>query len=92
MEAPSGHFDICAVCFWEDDNIQLGDPTYAPGANKFSLEQSRRNFQAFGAVEERLKRYVRQPRPDELPSPPGEWADACALNSSSLRESTQTTG
>ena len=34
---PDGSYDICKVCFWEADLIQLEDPTYEGGANKVSL-------------------------------------------------------
>ena len=27
-EQPNGHYDICEVCFWEDDPIQFDDPNY----------------------------------------------------------------
>jgi hypothetical protein len=66
-EEPPGTYDICPVCFWEDDPIQLDDPTMPGGANKLSLDESRRNFKDFGAVEQRLRKYVRPPLPDELP-------------------------
>ena len=69
-EESPGTFNICPVCFWEDDNVQFDDPTFAGGANDPSLEEARRNFQTFGAVEERLKRFVRPPEPDELPPDP----------------------
>lgn len=26
-------FDICPVCYWEDDPVQLEDPTFAGGAD-----------------------------------------------------------
>ena len=28
-----GTYDICEVCFWEDDPIQLDDPDFEGGAN-----------------------------------------------------------
>ena len=28
-----GCFDICPVCYWEDDDIQRDDPNYKGGAN-----------------------------------------------------------
>ena len=49
-----GTYDICPVCFWEDDGIQLADPDYEGGANRPSLRQAQQNFIAFGACEERL--------------------------------------
>jgi rubredoxin len=71
-QQPPGTFDICPVCFWEDDNIQFRDPTFRGGANRPSLEEARRNYQAIGAVEERLKLFVRDQRPEEIPPPPTE--------------------
>ncbi|MFC6222181.1 CPCC family cysteine-rich protein [Hymenobacter artigasi] len=64
---PDGSFDICPVCFWEDDYVQLNDPTYTGGANKLSLEHSRIQFAQYGACEHRFKQLVRPPLPDELP-------------------------
>lgn len=40
---PNGNYDICPVCFWEDDPIQLKDQLYAGGANKISLVQGENN-------------------------------------------------
>lgn len=37
FDEPPGSFDICPVCGWEDDNVQLRWPDYAGGANERSL-------------------------------------------------------
>lgn len=66
-ERPPGTFDICPVCFWEDDNVQYNDPDYAGGANVVSPNQARKNFAEFGATERRVLEYVRRPRPSEQP-------------------------
>lgn len=58
---PPGSYEICPICFWEDDNIQLSDFNMAGGANKVSLLEGQKNYEKFGAVEERLIRYVRKP-------------------------------
>ena len=63
----NGSYDICPVCFWEDDPVQLDDPAFRGGANVPSLEEARRNFLAFGAVEERYRERVRPPRAEENP-------------------------
>jgi len=63
---PDGSYDICKVCFWEDDPIQLEDPTYEGGANKVSLIQAKKNYKEFGACERVTIPYVRKPYPDEL--------------------------
>lgn len=63
-----GSYDICSVCFWEDDGQ---DDPYADdirgGPNRgLSLTQARINYAAMGAVETRLLPHVREPRPEEL--------------------------
>lgn len=65
-DKPNGNYDICPVCFWEDDPIQLVDETYKGGANRVSLLQARKNFKEFGACEEEMKENVRPPYEDEL--------------------------
>ena len=67
----TGSFEICEVCFWERDPLQDERPNYSGGANKVSLNEARENFLAFGATEERVIKYVRPPRPEELPG--GRW-------------------
>ena len=42
-EKPCGSCNICPICFWEDDPIQLEDTDYEGGANKVSLRQGERN-------------------------------------------------
>lgn len=41
-EPPNGTYNICPVCFWEDDIVQLDNPDYANGANKVSLNEARK--------------------------------------------------
>jgi hypothetical protein len=49
-----GSYEICHVCFWEDDLVQLLDPWYAGGANVPSLVTSQATFARAGAMEERF--------------------------------------
>jgi hypothetical protein len=58
-------YDICPVCFWEDDPVQFDDPDYEGGANVVSLNEARRNFREFGASEQRFIESVRSPTPEE---------------------------
>jgi len=67
VEAPTGTYDICEVCFWEDDNAQFHDPDYEGGANKVSLNQARENFRLHGVSEIRFEADVRSPLPEEHP-------------------------
>jgi hypothetical protein len=62
-----GNFEICDVCFWEDDLSQSLDPDSPIGANAVSLREARENFRRTGASEEQFRFNVRHPRPDEKP-------------------------
>jgi hypothetical protein len=62
-----GSFDICPVCFWEDDPVQNRDPLFWGGANEPSLIDAKINFARFGACEERVLPFVRAPLPEEVP-------------------------
>ena len=54
-EDPPGTYDICDICFWEDDGVQYRNPYYEGGANKVSLKQAQQNFIKFGADEGSIK-------------------------------------
>ena len=59
-------YEICNVCFWEDDPGQT--PEFDDGgANPLSLEEARRNYRKIGACEPNMLPHVRPPRPEELP-------------------------
>jgi hypothetical protein len=63
-----GSYDICPVCFWEDDGLYSNPGEVRGGPNgKLSLTEAQANFKKFGASsEERVKR-VRPPQASELP-------------------------
>jgi hypothetical protein len=65
-EEPPGTYEICPVCFWEDDPVQFDDPEYVGGANKVSLKQARFNYRLFGAVDKQALKYVRKPTDSDL--------------------------
>ena len=54
-------FDICDICYWEDDNVQAVNPDVEGGANVVSLRQAQKNFVRFGACEENMRNVVRKP-------------------------------
>ena len=64
-EEPPGTFDICRVCFWEDDAAQYYDPYLKNGPNGVSLRQAQKNFMKFGACKKDSLKYVRPPKEDE---------------------------
>lgn len=64
-----GGDEICSVCFWHDDgqddpdaDIVMGGPNY-----ELSLTEARRNFAAFAASSQRVRRFVREPTAAERP-------------------------
>ena len=46
-------YDLCPICSWEDDPIQIADPWYSGGANGTSLVQAQRDFAEYLANKER---------------------------------------
>lgn len=63
-DAP-GSDEICPVCFWQDDIVQLRWPDFAGGANRQSLIEAQEAVRRVGAVEERFLPHVRQAEPSE---------------------------
>ncbi len=59
-------YDICPVCFWEDDPEQYNNPMMPNGANHVSLATARVNYKHFAACDPEMKKYVRGPKKDEL--------------------------
>jgi hypothetical protein len=65
-ERPSGTFEICPVCGWEDDGVQLADPDVGGGANVPSLREARSEYLRTGAADPDHRALTRPPRDDEL--------------------------
>jgi hypothetical protein len=67
--AERGLYEICPVCFWEDDGQDDRDADRVRGGpnGRLSLTQARRNFHAIGASDERRIQFVREPLPHEHP-------------------------
>ena len=54
-----GNFDICPVCFWEDDGTEFHELDNESGANHGStLRQARSNFSTLGASESEMLSHV----------------------------------
>lgn len=61
-----GSYEICKVCFWEDDPGQT--PEFDEGgANPLGLEDARKNYRDIGACEPNMLPNVRAPYAHELP-------------------------
>lgn len=55
-------YDICQVCFWEDDELADG---YSYG-NDMTLEEGQATFRLIGACDPAMLPHVRHPFDDEL--------------------------
>lgn len=62
-----GGFEICPVCFWEDDGQDDPDADEVRGGPNglLSLTQARRNYESFGACDFKARNFVRQPTETE---------------------------
>jgi len=62
-------FEICKVCFWEDDGQDDHDVEVVRGGpnGSLSLGEARANYLRYGACKAGFVGNVRPPRPEELP-------------------------
>ncbi|MDQ3058806.1 MAG: hypothetical protein M3R45_04695 [Pseudomonadota bacterium] len=62
-----GCYEICAVCFWEDDGQDDDDADEVKGGpnGSISLSMGRSNYLEFGASQRKDLPHVRPPRPNE---------------------------
>ena len=67
----SSNYEVCPICFWEDDAIQSADPWFCGGANAPSLAEAQKHYEKFGAMEKRFLRHVRKPMKNDNKDP--EW-------------------
>jgi hypothetical protein len=60
-------YELCPVCFWEDDPHQAADAASSDGANGLSLMEARSNYLETGAMSLEFLTKVRAPAADEVP-------------------------
>lgn len=58
---PPGSYDICRICFWEDDVFQLYFPHQTGGPNRCNLIEAQVNYVQFGACERAMSKNARLP-------------------------------
>lgn len=58
--------EICPICGWQNDLIDLQEMYQPMGPNKVSLEVAQRSFATIGAVEQRFVDKVRKPNEEDV--------------------------
>ena len=66
MTLESEIYDICSICFWQDDPACWDNGDFVGGANGLSLRQAQENFKNFGACEKVVMDLVRQPKDKDV--------------------------
>ncbi|MGW3286485.1 CPCC family cysteine-rich protein [Streptomyces sp. NPDC001002] len=82
--AERGMYEICPVCFWEDDGQDEHNADEVRGGpnHGLSLREGRRNYQEIGASSERDTHLVRDPLPHEHPDSGTPYGTATLHNRS----------
>lgn len=64
-----GGYDICPVCWWEDDGQDTHDADVIRGGpnQHLSLTEARANYAKLGAISATALGHVRQPLPSDIP-------------------------
>jgi hypothetical protein len=63
-----GDYDICPICFWEDDPFQK-ENVYDLGANNIPLIEAQKNYLKFGVSEKQFIDNVRKPNKQDKREP-----------------------
>jgi hypothetical protein len=72
---PPGTYEICTICFWEDDKTQYQNPDFANGINEISLKQAQKNFLSFGSSRKRFILHVKKPTSNDIKDPKWKLVD-----------------
>ena len=59
-----GRYEICPICYWEDDYVQSVNPD-TEGANTLTLREAQLHFMEFGACDRESIKHVRKPKKHE---------------------------
>ena len=71
FEESPGSYEICPICFWEDDLTQLRFPRMSGGANRVSLIEAQENYFRYAVSELRFRTNVRAAEASDVREP--QW-------------------
>lgn len=64
-------YELCPVCYWEDDPSESRAPGFSGGANGVSIVDAQQNYLRLGAMNQAFVSKTRPPRLDE--AQPADW-------------------
>ncbi|MBK5480864.1 hypothetical protein JFV29_02750 [Peribacillus sp. TH16] len=64
-EEPPDTYEICEICFWEDDGYQYKYPD-EDDANNISFREAQQNFIKLGVSEGAFSKNVRKPKRSDI--------------------------
>ncbi|PET68513.1 hypothetical protein CN514_09980 [Bacillus sp. AFS001701] len=85
-EEENGSYEICLMCYWEDDYVMNENPDYWGGANHVCLRQAQRNFIRFGVSEKKYLDKVVKGGYKKDPSWKPVWENEVKLNEKKIVE------
>ena len=59
-------WDICPICYWEDDVLVQGDEDRRSTANRMMVSEAQANYMLIGAISPEYVENVRPPTADEV--------------------------
>lgn len=84
FDEPPGSYEICPICFWEDDLAQLRFSRTSWGANRMSLIEAQENYFRDGVSELRFPATVRTAVASDVREP--QWRRRHCHTCTSLKD------
>ena len=53
-----GGYEVCPICFWEDDGMDIDEADTHSGPNHITLREGRQNFKKLGACDSAMVKNI----------------------------------